>query len=115
MCKLRVDEPVLPDYSTRLLLFQQLCLLPRVDPAAFARAARSAKILAIVAGQPPGSAGYTVSADFDSRNASMDALAPLYAAALRSIEGHLTELDLAGLDQGIKHKWTICGVSFNAI
>lgn len=106
MRKLRVDEPTLPNHGARLLLFQQLCLLPRVDSSSFARAARHAGILTIPAGPPPG-----VRLDTDAGAASLDALAPLYTAALRSIGSRLEVLDQAGLGRGIERKWEICGVS----
>ena len=106
MQKLRVDEPTLPAHCQRLLMFRELCLHPRIDSGVFSRVARRYGVLTLRIGPTPGGAGRI---DPDS-GTSMDALAPLYAAALRSIAGRLPELDQRGIGRGIERKWDICGV-----
>ena len=107
MQKLRVDEPTIPGHCQRLLMFRELCLHSRVDSGVFSRVARRYGILAIRPGPPAGGAGHL---DVDA-GASMDALAPLYTAALRSISSQLPDLDQRGLGRGIERKWEICGVT----
>ena len=107
MQKLRVDEPVLPGHTTRLLMFEELCLYPRVDSGVFSRVARRYGIFSLSIG-PVHSTGRL---DADGC-ALFCALEPLYTAALKSIGGKLPELDQHGVGRGIERKWKILGVCF---
>ena len=106
MQKLRVDEPTLPCHSSRLLMFEELCLYPRVDSGVFSSVARRYGVFSLPIGPAPGTSR------LDPEGSTLfDALGPLYAAALRSISGKLAELDQLGVGRGIERQWNILGVS----
>ncbi len=95
----------MPGHISRLLMFEELCLYPRVDSAVFSSVAHSYGIFSL----PIGSAHGAGRLDADGC-ALFDALEPLYTAALRSIHGKLSELDHNSVGRGIERKWSILGV-----
>ena len=106
MQKLRVDEPALPCHSSRLLMFEELCLYPRVDSGVFSTVARRYGLCNLHIGPAPGTSRLD-----PEGSALFDALGPLYTAALRTISGNLQELDHLGLGRGIERRWNVLGVS----
>ena len=105
MKKLMVEEPILPSHATRLRMFQELCVFPRVDTSVFSLIARRNKLC--IASFGDASCPSRIEAD---GAALFDALEPLYSTALSSFGTKLTELDEMGLGRGLQLKWNICGV-----